>query len=70
MTNGLLVFIAVNIVNVAVLLMDLAFVIYGVETITDRVRGGDYWLGGIIIAWEIFGVLGITEHFFFGVLWR
>jgi hypothetical protein len=65
MSIGLVVFIVVVISDVAGLLIDLViWWKYGYQsTITAMVRDGDITLGLLIIALQVIGIVGLTQHF-------
>ena len=63
MTTGLGVFILVVGVDNLVLLIDLVFLLVGIETITSRVRA-EPLLSAPTIAWQLWGAIGLFSHFF------
>jgi hypothetical protein len=64
-TTGLWVFLVVMLANVIGLLLDLIlYLFYGYYgTITYFVRTGCPLLGGVIVALQVIGAIGLVQHF-------
>lgn len=65
-TVGLVVFVVVVVLNVVGLLVDFILILLGMTTITEVVCCRAWWLGAVIIAVQVVGVVGLAYHFHLG----
>jgi hypothetical protein len=65
MNAGLTVFVIILFIDALGLLLDLAvYLTRGYEdTVTAMVRGGDIFIGLLIIALQVVGTVGLAYHF-------
>ena len=61
---GIGIFIAVAVTNFFGLIFDFDLLKMGYQTVSERVWAGAWWIGVVILLWQLVGGIGLAIHFF------